>query len=116
MNKRVRKERKNIKRRNNKPVMTLFLTLLVAFTFVIGIKFVDVNAKKSDNYIMKREYISVEIEAGDTLWSLANEYMGLGYSDVDAYIDDIKSVNGIRSNTIHSGNYLIIPRYVAMEE
>lgn len=104
------------RRKINKPVITLLFTLFVAFTFVIGMKFVEVNAEKTETSLMKREYISIEIEAGDTLWSLAQEYMGVGYSDINDYVDDIKSVNGITSDTIQSGNYLIIPRYVTVEK
>lgn len=105
-----------MQKRNNRPAITLLLTLVVAFTFVIGMKFVNVSAEKADSTLMKKEYVSIEIEDGDTLWSLAKEHMGVGYSNINDYVKDIKSVNGISSDTIHSGNYILIPRYVTVEQ
>ena len=117
-NKSNSRKRQNLKKSNhlfNKNFIALTLTVLLAFVFVIGIKLVDVSANKSGGDLTK-EYMSVEIKEGDTLWTLAKEYMGVGYSDVDDYIDDIKSVNGLATDTIHEGNNIIIPMYVSSEQ
>jgi cell division protein YceG involved in septum cleavage len=54
---------------------------------------------------------SVEIKAGDTLWGIASEYMSDEYSSVNDYIREIKECNGMSSDEIHSGNYIIVPYY-----
>lgn len=106
----------NRRRANNKPVIILFLTFVISFLLVLGMQFVDVNAKKTPTTMLKREYISIEIRPGDTLSSIASKYMGVGYSNLSDYINDIKKVNSIKENTIYSGQSLIIPTYTIMEE
>lgn len=54
---------------------------------------------------------SVEIKKGDTLWSIASEYMSDEYDDINEYINEIKQSNGMTSDKIHTGNYIIIPYY-----
>lgn len=54
---------------------------------------------------------TVEIQKGDSLWSLAKEYYTDEFSCLSEYIDEIKRMNGLSSNTIYAGNYLLIPQY-----
>ncbi|MBE5957930.1 MAG: LysM peptidoglycan-binding domain-containing protein [Lachnospiraceae bacterium] len=89
------------------------ITLIVlVFMFIICANIVKVNAKKSPDADMKRQYVSIEIQPGDTLESIAREYYGPGYSNLKNYIKDIKEVNSMVSDTIYSGGYIIIPQYV----
>lgn len=57
------------------------------------------------------QYKVVEIHKGDSLWSIARENMGPGYSDIYEYIRDIRSCNQLETDYITSGNYLMIPYY-----
>lgn len=60
----------------------------------------------------QKYYTSIEIEEGDTLWSIASEYMSPDhYDSINDYIVEIKEMNGISSDTIHSGNHLIVSYY-----
>ncbi len=54
---------------------------------------------------------SIEIEKGDSLWSIASEYMSEEYDSINDYIEEIKDSNGISSDEIHSGNFIIVPYY-----
>lgn len=54
---------------------------------------------------------SVEIKEGDTLWSIASDYISEEYSNMKEYIKEIKECNGLASDTIHEGNYIIVPYY-----
>lgn len=57
-------------------------------------------------------YESVRISGGDTLWSIAQEYHGI--TDMSDFVDEIKALNGLSSDSIHSGAYLIIPVEVVL--
>jgi cell division protein YceG involved in septum cleavage len=65
--------------------------------------------------LMNREknVISVKIEEGDTLWSIASEYITEEYNDINSYIREIKKSNGLTNDTIHEGRYIIVPYYTA---
>lgn len=54
---------------------------------------------------------SIEIKKGDTLWSIAQSYITDEYDDVNEYVNEIKVSNGLYSDTIHAGNYIIVPYY-----
>ncbi|MBE5967229.1 MAG: LysM peptidoglycan-binding domain-containing protein [Lachnospiraceae bacterium] len=58
-----------------------------------------------------KKITSVQIKKGDTLWSIAKSYISDEYNDIDDYIDEIKTSNGLSSDTIHAGNYIIVPYY-----
>jgi len=73
-----------------------------------------VNAKGSK--VRERHIISVQIEEGDSLWSLAEEYYTSDYKSIRNYVKEIKRTNGLSSDTIHAGCYLTIPCYVEVEE
>ena len=60
-------------------------------------------------------YTSVEVESGDTLWSIAEEYMSAEFDDVDDYIKEVKQINGLHSDTIHAGSYIMVPYYEIVE-
>ena len=57
-----------------------------------------------------RVYTSVMIEEGDTLWDIAVRYAVPG-QNVSTFVSEIKDVNGLKTDRIYSGNYLIVPVY-----
>ena len=56
---------------------------------------------------------SVQIEEGDSLWSLATEYYTAEFSSVADYMSEIKRLNGLSSDMLYAGNYILIPQYLA---
>ncbi len=54
---------------------------------------------------------TVEVKKGDTLWSIASTYFTEEYNDLNEYIDEIKDSNGLVTDDIHAGNYIIVPYY-----
>ncbi len=55
-----------------------------------------------------REAKEIVVVAGDTLWSLAAEH-GPGRRDIRACVDDIMTLNGLKSPVIQPGQSLYIP-------
>jgi len=56
-------------------------------------------------------YTSIQIKNGDTLWSIAKKYITDDYNNIQEYIDEVKSINQLGPDDIHSGQYLTIPYY-----
>lgn len=65
-----------------------------------------------DNIKREKVIISIKIEEGDSLWSLAKKYKTPECGSIRKYVKEIREANALSSDTIHSGNYLIIPCYV----
>lgn len=94
-------------RRRIKWIAFAVVFIVVIFTIVFTTK--KVTAKR-DGYRIK-QVTSVEIQKGDTLWSIASTYISDDYDDLNEYIDEIMSSNGLATDTIHAGNYIIVPYY-----
>lgn len=56
-------------------------------------------------------YTSIQVKQGESLWSIAGNYMTSDYSDRDAYMEEVRSLNHLSSDDIHAGEYLLIPYY-----
>lgn len=88
--------------------VTLFAISLLCLLAVTSIKS-DAQKAGQDDY---KYYKTISVNTGDTLWTIASENISYAhYKDVNAYIDDIKSVNNMRGNDINQGTSLIIPYY-----
>lgn len=107
--------RRNRRRRtviNNKLFRISFVAFLAVFISVAGI--LSITAHGSERPVRK-QYKSVQVEEGDTLWSIALEYNNtkLSKDSTSEYIDDILDINNlVRDDKITAGNYIIVPIYV----
>ena len=52
-------------------------------------------------------YESICISGGDTLWSIAQEYRGI--EDTADFVEDLKALNGLSSDRIQAGSYILVP-------
>lgn len=85
--------------------------LLIVFVSIMILS-ITLNADAKENRNNKEKYYtSILIEEGDTLWSIAEEYKPDENISVNKYINDLKRMNNIDSDVIHSGNYLTIYYY-----
>ncbi len=101
---------------NNRLFRISFVAFLAVFICVAGI--LSITAKGSERPVQK-QYKSIQIEEGDTLWSIALEYndSNLSKNSTSEYIDDILHINNlVRDDKITAGNYIIVPVYVALEQ
>ena len=85
---------------------------IIAFFIVTAFglfKHVKVQADSPNN----RLYVctSVKVEKNDTLWNIAEKYYTYEYEDVSAYVEEIKRANNLKGDTIHEGNYIVVPYY-----
>lgn len=85
-----------------------------SIAMVLGIIFVLSLVCATSTFSHKEtEYISLSVESGDTLWSIAEKLQTYNdyYLDKDIryIISDIKSINNLESSNIYVGQELMIP-------
>ena len=89
-------------------VSVAFVALaIIICTFLSG----AVRTQAAPSEISCKYYTSIEVQSGDTLWSIASDHITEEYRDMNAYIDEVCSINKISQNEIHAGQYLTIPYY-----
>lgn len=88
-------------------IFTSCLILIFSFTMNSFIA----NAKTRNEDLEIKYYKSIIIQQGDSLWSIAAGNMNASYADTEAYIQEVKEMNGLQDDHITAGNYLIIPYF-----
>lgn len=93
--------------------ITFISILFVAMFATIGfIAFGVTNAQAAPAEPSYKYYTSIQLEKGDTLWNIANEYMSDEYASTDEYIAEVCALNSISAtDPIHAGQYLTVPYY-----
>ncbi|MFV0344061.1 MAG: LysM peptidoglycan-binding domain-containing protein [Anaerocolumna sp.] len=89
-----------------------FVVCIILFsTLFLSIGLITTKAAVKDNEPKVKQIISLKIQEGDTLWGIASEYITSEYDNMNEFIEEIKTTNGLSSDTIHEGAYLIVPYY-----
>ena len=86
--------------------MVVILGLSIAF----APDFVDAHESTPVESVEKL-HKSIELEAGDSLWSIAEEYRDHNSETVYEYIDTLKEINHLQSDDIHEGQFLTVVYY-----
>ena len=88
---------------------TIILLMILAFcSGFFGHTLLNARAEEAQLPELKRYYTSVQLHKGDSLWDLAEQYrVGSGYSRTED-VEELKRMNGLKSEQIHSGEYLTV--------
>ncbi len=89
----------------------LFGFLIAVITVLLFMKFTAHSVSANEQRTAQKYYKSVQLDAGDTLWDLADTEMSTGYSDKQEFIHEVETINHIDANDIHSGARVIIPYF-----
>lgn len=94
----------------------MFIALLTVTLLVIGVligsNLLDSSRSEAENSKPSyKYYTSVQVESGDSLWSIADKYASSEYVDRDSYMKELLAMNHLSDTTIHSGQYLTVAYY-----
>jgi hypothetical protein len=103
-------ERNDYYHMNKRRIWMIGLVALVAIV-IFSLYFFSktVTAERTTDRI--KSVASIEVKHGDTLWSIASEFVTEEYDNLNEYIEEIKRSNGMVSDTIRTGNFIIVPYY-----
>ena len=106
------RRRKMVLKRRIRMVIVAFILILIGI-LVIPISHFKVAA--SEKNMRQIEYKTYVVQYGDTLWGLADSYMGKNFKNHQDYIHDVmralfrSRANGMNQAMIYEGQLLIIP-------
>ena len=99
--------------RKNQLKIRLTIAFTIILIFMLSIKvFASKIDTVNESATSTKYFKSVQIEKGDTLWSIATKNMVYKhYKNINSYLREIKNMNSLKSDNIISGTYIIIPYY-----
>jgi cell division protein YceG involved in septum cleavage len=98
---------------DSRRLTTLLMILVVMIVFLFACLFgFSKKAVATDRTV--KTYQSYTIQEGDSLWSMAMEYAP-EEMDLSTYIQEVRQVNHLKTNTIISGESIILPIYTVLE-
>jgi len=89
-------------------ILVIMVAIFLMVLFILPERTASANNTAGGTYTIT----SVKIEEGDSLWSIAKEHYTEEFSSLTNYISEIKRMNGISSDTVYSGSYILVPQYV----
>lgn len=100
-----------IRRRCFTGVFILFLVLTACAIFFCAKIHAEGKNERVDEVV---SYQSVLVCRGNSLWSIAKEHLDEPTNaEIQAYVEEIISLNNLSSGHIHTGNYILIPTYTS---
>lgn len=113
---------KAVRRKRKQIFIWRIIFLMVISIFLLGISvFISedsVDAHTENMQQMERKissgckyYTCIEVLSGDSLWSIAEQYMDDDYRTIHDYMEEVKEINNLESSDIHVGQYLMVPYY-----
>lgn len=85
--------------------------LITLGSIIFGSSFSAAQDQSAEQEVEYKYYKSIEIKKGDSLWSIAQEYKADDYESTREYIEELKELNNLTSDTIHQGQYLMVVYY-----
>lgn len=100
------------RRQSRRRLLISALAMLAVACIIIGCGFYASSIRSSAGKGFKY-YTSITIEYGETLWSLADEYIDYdNFEDKDSYISEVRSINHLNEDcAITAGQTLVMPYY-----
>lgn len=89
----------------------LFLTIILVLILSLSYRAILSEANTGDETIHYKYYTSIEVNYGESLWSIAEAHLGSEYASVDDYIHEVMKINHLKDEYVSAGQYLVIPYY-----
>ena len=89
----------------------IMLVIAVTSSIIAALTFGGIRAQANSTRELYSYCTSYEVQPGDTLWTIADQFIGPDYTDKQTFIKNVKSMNHLLSDDITAGNYLVIEYY-----
>ena len=90
--------------RNRKIMLSVVILATLLFSIIL---FTNKAAAENSRQVYTY-YTSYQIQSGDTLWTIADKFMGPDYTNKKDFIDNIKTLNHLGDGHITEGKFLVI--------
>ena len=102
--------------RLEKSILACAIILFLSLCIILGSS-VRTLANAHSAKTMNKYYTSIQIESGDTLWNIAEQYSVRGIASQEEIMNEICEINRIsKDDILHSSEYIVVPYYSTEEK
>lgn len=98
---------RQLRRRMITAAFTVCLSFMIG---LLGFSFLS-RAQAEENAVAYKYFTSIQVQQGDTLYSIAQKYSDRHYKSVYAYMEEVCRTNHLLDEDICAGDYLVVPYY-----
>lgn len=104
-------KKRHHQKQNRRKVIAVICILAALLIIFCGASTVQVQANEESSPQRYKYYTSVYVDRDDTLWDISSEYMSAEYKDIQAYMDEVKSINHLSDDQLQYGTTICVPYY-----
>lgn len=97
--------------RAQRRMLAIVIIVIISLGILLGTGISALASSKEDPAAYNKYYTSICVEAGDTLWTIADEYIMDLDIDKTEYIAEICELNHIDGDKIVAGEYIVVSYY-----
>jgi cell division protein YceG involved in septum cleavage len=95
-----------------KRILAFAVLAAVSILVVLGGSIRAFASSQSTQMPLHKYYTSIQVEKGDSLWSIADDYIADGVMTREDFIDEVCTLNHIsRQDNLRSGEHLVVMYY-----
>ena len=110
----LRSYRRKVKRQKEirRNIILSLIGAVIFITFALTFYSFTSLANTDNKEISYKYFTSIQVNKGDTLWSIAEEYMDdTNYDTVKDYITEVMYINKLTDDALVCGQHLVFPYY-----
>ena len=97
--------------RAQRRLIAFIILVIISLGILLGTTINALASSNADPASYNKYYTSIRVEAGDTLWTIADEYIADLDIDKMEYIAELCDLNQIQGDDIKAGEYIIVAYY-----
>ena len=105
------KRRRRTRNRRRIQLTVTAVSFLILSAALIQFSADNIGAQSDISRMTYKYYTSHYIERGESLWTIAQQYITDDYASVDTYISEIREINGLHGTKLQQGSHICVPYY-----
>ena len=90
------------------------IALTIVFALLVGVMWctsLQIFEGEEEMVVVNKYYKTICVEAGDTLWDIAGEYVEGTDVSRQEYIEEVCRLNGLEGDEIQAGEHIVVAYY-----
>lgn len=92
-------------------LIVIGVILLLSIAILLGTSMKAFASSRTTDVPVYKYYTSIQIQPGDTLWDIAQEYTVNTDISVPDYIEEVRTLNHLSDTNVHSGEHIVVSYY-----